>query len=92
MNHTLFISDLHLSPESLQQTKLFLNFCETQAPKADALYILGDFFEAYLGDDEKSEFHTSLIHALKKVSSHFAQMIKIICDSERAHKIFFIKK
>lgn len=69
MKHTLFISDLHLSPASSQQIKLFLNFCETQTIKADALYILGDFFEAYLGDDEKSEFHASLIQALKNVSS-----------------------
>jgi UDP-2,3-diacylglucosamine hydrolase len=70
MKHTLFISDLHLDPTSPQQIKWFLNFCETQAIKADALYILGDFFEAYLGDDEKSEFHSTLIEALKNLTSH----------------------
>ena len=48
---TLFISDLHLSDERASITELFVNFLEQRASKADALYILGDLFEVWLGDD-----------------------------------------
>jgi UDP-2,3-diacylglucosamine hydrolase len=47
----LFVSDLHLSADRPQITELFLDFLRTQAPGADALYVLGDLFEAWLGDD-----------------------------------------
>jgi len=48
---TLFISDLHLSDERPESTALFLVFLEQDAAKARALYILGDLFEVWLGDD-----------------------------------------
>jgi len=48
---TLFISDLHLSAERENITKLFINFLDQRASKADALYILGDLFEVWPGDD-----------------------------------------
>lgn len=48
---TLFISDLHLSAERPDIVKLFLEFMATRAKEADALYILGDLFEVWLGDD-----------------------------------------
>jgi UDP-2,3-diacylglucosamine hydrolase len=48
---TLFISDLHLSAERPAIGGLFLNFLAEQAPHAEALYILGDLFEVWLGDD-----------------------------------------
>lgn len=48
---TLFISDLHLSQERPQITELFLAFLKQTAPQAQALYILGDLFEVWLGDD-----------------------------------------
>lgn len=48
---TLFISDLHLCDQQPQITKSFLQFCESKARFARALYILGDFFEYWLGDD-----------------------------------------
>lgn len=48
---TLFISDLHLSQERPKITELFLTFLQQTAPQADALYILGDLFEVWLGDD-----------------------------------------
>lgn len=47
----LFVSDLHLSAERPQITELFLDFLRTQAHRAEGLYILGDLFEAWLGDD-----------------------------------------
>lgn len=48
---TFFISDLHLSSERPAIGGLFLQFLAEQAPQAEALYILGDLFEAWLGDD-----------------------------------------
>jgi UDP-2,3-diacylglucosamine hydrolase len=48
---TLFISDLHLDASRPHITRLFLEFLETEAVQADALYILGDLFEAWIGDD-----------------------------------------
>jgi UDP-2,3-diacylglucosamine hydrolase len=50
--HTLFIADLHLDPSRPQITALFLEFLRTQARQADALYILGDLFEVWIGDDD----------------------------------------
>lgn len=51
MKATLFISDLHLSEERPETTALFLAFLRTHAREAQALYILGDLFEVWLGDD-----------------------------------------
>lgn len=48
---TLFISDLHLSREQPAGSGLFLQFLADQAARAEALYILGDLFEVWLGDD-----------------------------------------
>lgn len=52
---TLFISDLHLDPERPDITRLFGDFLDGEARGADALYILGDLFEAWVGDDDPSE-------------------------------------
>ncbi|MBW8823049.1 MAG: UDP-2,3-diacylglucosamine diphosphatase [Xanthomonadales bacterium] len=51
---TLFISDLHLDPERPEITELFGEFIDGEARDADALYILGDLFEAWVGDDDPS--------------------------------------
>jgi UDP-2,3-diacylglucosamine hydrolase len=50
--HTLFISDLHLAPERQQITEQFLRFTRATARGADELYILGDLFEYWVGDDD----------------------------------------
>ena len=52
---TLFISDLHLDPERPAITELFGRFIDKEARQADALYILGDLFEAWVGDDDPSQ-------------------------------------
>src|SRR5688572_24801774 len=52
---TLFISDLHLDAERPQVTELFGRFLREEARGADALYVLGDLFEAWVGDDDPSE-------------------------------------
>ena len=49
---TLFISDLHLDDERPAILQLFSSFVRREAPDADALYILGDLFEAWVGDDD----------------------------------------
>ncbi len=52
MQDIVFISDLHLSPERPEMIDLFLKFADEIAAKADKLYILGDFLEYWLGDDD----------------------------------------
>jgi UDP-2,3-diacylglucosamine hydrolase len=52
---TLFISDLHLDPSRPDITRLFGEFIDGEARQADALFILGDLFEAWVGDDDPSE-------------------------------------
>jgi UDP-2,3-diacylglucosamine hydrolase len=51
---TLFISDLHLDEARPQIVDLFTAFLATDARNADALYILGDLFESWIGDDDDS--------------------------------------
>ena len=48
---TLFISDLHLDASRPHITQLFVDFVRTEATRASALYVLGDLFEAWVGDD-----------------------------------------
>jgi UDP-2,3-diacylglucosamine hydrolase len=48
---TLFISDLHLSPDRPAATEALMRFLRNTAPAAEALYVLGDLFEYWIGDD-----------------------------------------
>lgn len=64
----LFISDLHLEAERPDITRAFLHFLSTRARAAEALYILGDFFEAWIGDDGMDEFQHSIARALRELS------------------------
>mgnify|MGYP001448520811 FL=1 len=63
-----FISDLHLNEDRPDITKAFLNFLENTACKAEKLYILGDLFEAWIGDDDQNEFISEVQNALIKIS------------------------
>ena len=65
---TLFISDLHLDASRPAITDLFLAFLRSEALEADALYILGDLFEAWIGDDTPSPAADAVAAALKEVS------------------------
>ncbi len=67
MNHTLFISDLHLQAERPDITARFRSFLET-AHQADAVYILGDLFEAWIGDDDRSDFNLSILTQLRQLT------------------------
>lgn len=70
MPHTLFISDLHLAASHPQTLAAFRRFIATSAPKAEALYILGDLFEYWAGDDDLHDpFHQLVISALRSLSA-----------------------
>ncbi len=62
---TLFISDLHLDRTRPAIVSLFLDFLEQYARRADALYILGDLFEAWIGDDDDAELGHTVAGALR---------------------------
>ena len=64
---TLFIADLHLQTEEPAITAGFLRFLQGEARQADALYILGDLFEAWIGDDEPNPLHQQIATAIKAV-------------------------
>lgn len=62
---TLFIADLHLQTEEPAITAGFLRFLAGEARHADALYILGDLFEAWIGDDDPNPLHQHIARAIK---------------------------
>jgi len=64
----LFISDLHLQEERPDITRAFLHFLVERARHAKALYILGDFFEAWIGDDGATPFQLGIADALAELS------------------------
>jgi UDP-2,3-diacylglucosamine hydrolase len=65
---TLFISDLHLDPARPEITRLFGEFVDGEARGANALYILGDLFEAWVGDDDPSGTGAFVAEKLKALS------------------------
>jgi UDP-2,3-diacylglucosamine hydrolase len=65
----LFISDLHLSAANSDITLRFLSFIKTRAQRAQRLYILGDLFDAYIGDDDNSSPNREVKAALKHLTS-----------------------
>ena len=67
--HTYIISDLHLTPERPQIINAFFEFLSTQAVSAERLYILGDLFEYWIGDDAGSMLGADpILDAMKAVS------------------------
>lgn len=64
----LLISDLHLEEKRPDITRAFLRFLKTRARQAEALYILGDFFEVWVGDDGMTPFQHEIASALKSLS------------------------
>ncbi|RUO25188.1 UDP-2,3-diacylglucosamine diphosphatase [Aliidiomarina minuta] len=65
---THFISDLHLSEKRLDIAELFIRFLRDEATESDALYILGDLFDAWIGDDDQTDFHQYIIQALAELT------------------------
>ncbi|TBL78793.1 UDP-2,3-diacylglucosamine diphosphatase [Obesumbacterium proteus] len=66
---TLFIADLHLSEQEPAITAGFLRFLQRDAYQADALYILGDFFEYWIGDDDPQPLHREIAAALRDLTA-----------------------
>lgn len=64
----LLISDLHLEEGRPDITRAFLGLLNGRAREAESLYILGDFFEAWIGDDAMSPFQRSICQALRALS------------------------
>ncbi len=64
----LLISDLHLQEERPDITRAFLELIAGRARDTQALYILGDFFEAWIGDDAMSPFQRTICQALRELS------------------------
>ncbi|KPA52475.1 UDP-2,3-diacylglucosamine diphosphatase [Photobacterium leiognathi] len=65
---TLFISDLHLSASRPDMTDCFLRFMAEDTANIDALYVLGDLFEMWIGDDEESPFLQQIKQAFKTLT------------------------
>ena len=62
---TLFISDLHLEADRPEIGEQFLDFLDEEAADAEALYILGDFFEYWVGDDDPDDYYASIKRSLR---------------------------
>jgi UDP-2,3-diacylglucosamine hydrolase len=63
---TLFISDLHLEADRPEIGEQFRDFLDEEAADAEALYILGDFFEYWVGDDDPDEYYASIKRSLRE--------------------------
>ena len=69
MSFSLFISDLHLSPDSPAATETLLRFLRETAPAADVLYVLGDLFEYWIGDEGLAQpFAKEVARALRALA------------------------
>ncbi|HEU4858142.1 MAG TPA: UDP-2,3-diacylglucosamine diphosphatase [Rhodanobacteraceae bacterium] len=66
---TLFVSDLHLDDARPHIVADFERFCAGEARQADALYVLGDLFEAYVGDDDDAALNARVAAALHGVAA-----------------------
>lgn len=63
---TLFVSDLHLDASRPAQVQEFVHFLKNEAHQAQALYILGDLFEVWIGDDDPAEGLDEVIEVLRQ--------------------------
>jgi UDP-2,3-diacylglucosamine hydrolase len=64
----LFISDLHLSFDKPKITRHFVHFLRTKARDARAVYILGDLFDAWVGDDDFTALNVRIRRELKQLT------------------------
>ena len=64
----LFLSDLHISLEKPEITRRFLDFLDTRAKQAQAIYILGDLFDTWVGDDDFMPPNNKIRRQLKKLT------------------------
>ena len=64
----LFISDLHLSFDKPEITRHFVHFLQTRARQAKTIYILGDLFDAWVGDDDFTAPNAQIRRELKRLT------------------------
>jgi len=64
----LFVSDVHLDAAAPEATEQFLTFLRDEAAAAEALYILGDLFEAWVGDDDEEPGNEQVCRALRELN------------------------
>ena len=72
--HSIFVSDLHLCPSRPEINRTFFEFLRGPAARAQSLYILGDLFEYWAGDDDDDAFNASVLHALHELSAAGTQL------------------
>jgi UDP-2,3-diacylglucosamine hydrolase len=88
----LFISDLHLCASRPEITEAFLYFLKYTAVKANALYILGDLFEYWAGDDDIDDIqHQTTIHALRDLANSGVKLYLISSEFCRATNISLLQ-
>ena len=87
MQKTYFIADLHLSENRPHLLALFRQFMQEQAPEAEKLYILGDLFDFWIGDDEQSE----LISEVQQLIRHLTEQ-GVPCYFQHGNRDFLIGK
>ena len=68
MSATLFVSDLHLAAERPDKTAAFIDLLGAAGGRVQALYVLGDLFEIWLGDDDATAPHPEVIAAMRALS------------------------
>lgn len=74
MNEAVFISDLHLNPDCPEITERFLCFCQWAVKNTKSVYILGDFFHLWVGDDDQSAWIQPISNALKSLNQQGVQL------------------
>ena len=87
MQKTYFIADLHLSENRPHLLALFRQFMQEQAPEAEKLYILGDLFDFWIGDDEQSD----LISEVQQLIKHLTKQ-GVPCYFQHGNRDFLIGK
>ena len=70
----LFISDLHLEESRQDITASLLSFLHKHSGECECLYILGDLFEVWIGDDESTPLTQTIADALKNFSDNGSQI------------------
>ena len=82
------ISDIHLSETNKSITKNFTNYICNIAPMHDELYILGDLFDSWIGDDNDSEYNRYIISILEKLG----KKTKICCTRKTTPNLRTLEK
>lgn len=69
MSETLFIADLHLPPYPSALSQMAIDFFQHRASQAEAVYILGDLFEVWLGDDDDTPIYQTILMQLRQLTA-----------------------